>query len=130
MHINSATGVVLLISGVNLCGLVYAFFLHEDGEPDYQFTRTKLAWAASLSMILAFLSQTLYLAVLAAWLFRWARFYPGAPIYHAIPAGFALSFFGLVAAFLGTGGKRWISLAVSVTLGFLWILAAIASVAA
>jgi hypothetical protein len=129
MHINFATGVALLISGVNLCGLVYAFFLREQEEPDYQFTRTKLAWAAPLSIILTFLNQTLYLVLLAAWSFRWVRFYPGAPIYHAIPAGLALSLFGLVAALFGTGGKRWISLVASVTLGFLWILAAVASVA-
>jgi hypothetical protein len=129
MHVNLATVVVLLISGTNLCGLAYALFQTEKGEPDLHFTRIQLNWAAPLSMILAFLSQALYLVGLAAWVFRWVRFYPGAPIYHTTLIGFALSFFGLVAAFLGIGAKRWISLMVSLTTGLLWILDAIVSAA-
>jgi hypothetical protein len=129
MHINLATVVVLLISGTNLCGLAYALFLNEKGAPEFHLTRIQLNWAAPLSMILAFLSQALYFVVLAAWVFRWVRFYPGAPIYHTTLIGFALSFFGLVTAFIGTGAKRWVSLMVSLTTGLLWILVAIVSVA-
>ena len=129
MHINLPTVVVLLISGINLCGLAYALFLNEQGAPDFHFTRVQLRWAAPLSMILAFLSQALYLVFLAAWLFHWVRFYHGARIYGTIPPGLTLSFFGLLIAILGTGPKRWVSLMVSVTTGFLWILTAVASVA-
>lgn len=129
MHLNLATGVVLLISGTNLCGLGYALFLKEKGAPDFHFTRIQLNWATPLSMILAFLSQALYLVVLSIWVFRWVRSYPGAPIYHLVPIGFALSLFGLVTALVGSGAKRWVSLMVSLTTGLLWILEAIVSVA-
>jgi hypothetical protein len=129
MHTAIATAVVLLISGTNLCGLTYALFLKEQGAPDFRLTRIQLKWASPLSMILAFLSQVLYLVFFAAWLFHWVRFYPGEPIYHACQAGLALSFFGLATALLGTGPKNSVSLIVSLTTGSLWILVGIASVA-
>src|SRR5690348_309408 len=106
MQISLATAVVLLISGTNLCCLAYALFPNEQGAPDLQLTRIKLKWAAPLSMVLAFLSQALYLFTLAAWVFHWVRSYPGSPIYHTTPIGLALSFFGVVTAFIGTGAKR------------------------
>jgi hypothetical protein len=124
MHINFATFVVLLISGANLCGLAFALLLNEQHEPGI-----KLPLAAELSMMMAFLSQALYLVFLAAWQFRWVRFYPGAPVYRIVPVGLVLSFFGLVIAFFGIGPKRWISFMVSITTAVLWLLAAVVSVA-
>ena len=124
MHINFATFVVLLISGANLCGLAFALLLNEQHEPGI-----KLTWAAELSMMMAFLSQVLYLVFLAAWQFRWVRFYPGASVYRIVPVGLVLSFFGLVIAFFGIGPKRWISFMVSITTAVL-LLAAVVSVAA
>jgi len=129
MQISIATAVVLLISGTNLCYLAYALFPSEQVAPDLQLPRIRLKWAAPLSIVLAFLSQALYLLTLAAWVFHWARFYPGAPINRTIPIGLAISFFGLVSATLGTGERRWVSFMVSITTAFLWILAAVASVA-
>ena len=130
MHINFATVFVLLISGTNLYCLAYALFLNEQGSAAFQLTRIKLKWAARMSIILTFLSQTLYLVFLAAWLFHWVCFYPGAPVYRVVPTGFALSFFGLVAALLGTSPKNWVSFMVSLTTASLWIIAGVVSVAA
>jgi len=81
-------------------------------------------------MILAFVSQALYLVFLAAWMFHWLRFNPGNPtIERAYQAGLALSFLGLFTALVGTGTRRWISFIVSIATAFLWILAAVASIA-
>jgi hypothetical protein len=88
MHVSIATTAVLLISVANLCGLAFAVLLNEQHEP-----AIKLTWAAELSMTMAFLSQLLYLVFLAAWQFRWVRFYPGAPVYSVVPVGLVLSFF-------------------------------------
>jgi hypothetical protein len=134
MRISFATFVALvvelLISGVNLCALAYALFSKEQTDPESLLIRAKFNWAAPSSMILAFLSQALYLVFLAAWLFRWVRFYPSAPIYRTIPTGFALSFFGVVTALFGTSERRWISLMISLGTAFLWTLSAVVSVAA
>jgi hypothetical protein len=77
MHISFATFVALivelLISGVNLCVLAYALFSKEQMDPEPLLIRAKFNWAAPSSMILAFLSQALYLVFLAAWLFRRLR---------------------------------------------------------
>jgi hypothetical protein len=123
MHINFATFVVLLISTANLCGLAFALFLNEQHQPGI-----KLTWAAELSILMAFLSQALYLAFLAAWQLRWVRFCPGALVYRVVPVGLVLSFFGLVIAFFGIGPRRWISFMVSITTAALWLLAAVVSV--
>lgn len=80
-------------------------------------------------MMIAFLSQVLYLVFLAAWQFRWVRLYPGAPVYGVAPVGLVLSFSGLVIAFFGSGPKRWISFIVSIAIAVLWLLAAVVSVA-
>jgi hypothetical protein len=134
MHISLATFVALvvelLISGVNLCALAYALFSKAQADPERLLIRPKFTWATPLSLILPFLSQVLYLALLPAWLFHWVRFYPGAPIYRTIPVGFALSFFGAVTALLGTSERRWIGLMVSLVTASLWISCAIVSVAA
>lgn len=124
MHVSIATTAVLLISVANLCGLAFALLLNEQHEPGI-----KLTWAAELSMTMAFLSQVLYLVFLAAWQFRWVRFYPGAPVYSVVPVGLVLSFSGLVIAFFGIGPKRWISSIVSIAIAVLWLLAGVVSVA-
>jgi len=130
MYFSFAELFVLLISGANLSSLTCAFFFDKQDEADFQLTRFKLSRAMPLSFVFALLSQVIYLVVLVAWQFRCARFYPGAPIYQTVSFGFALSFVGLLAAFAGTGAKRWTSLAVSLTTGILWILVAIVSVSA
>lgn len=130
MAASLATSLVLLISLGNLSSLVYALFATEHKGHDPQLIGLKLAWATPLAMILAFLSQALYLTLLAAWAFHWARFYPGAPIYRTNSLGLACSFVGMCSALAGTGAKRWASLFVSLTTGFLWFLSLIVSAAA
>ena len=129
MHLSIATVAVLLISLANL-SLIVVTILWNPGNEQNSGTRTVLTWPTKISVSAASAGQVLYLAMAAAWLFRWTRFYPGAPTpAHAIFAGLVLSLVAFVGGLFSRGFKRWATIFVALALTGLWFLAAVASVA-
>lgn len=121
----------LLLSFVNL-GLVAAAFLRSNNRAtsaiEENHRNTRLWDTAGLGFAAG--SQILYLVLATAWLFRWTRFYPGAPIpTRSIAVGLILSLGAFVTAPFGSGFKRIAGLVAAIITGGLWLLAAVASVA-
>ena len=122
------TELLLLLSLGNLTFSAMAFVRCPSEDLSSQpFARIK--WS-TLAIGLAGSSQLLYLVFVAAWIFRWLRFYPGNPIeMFAIFAGLTLSGAAFLTALFGAGLTRWAGVLSSAVTAFLWLLAAIASVA-
>jgi hypothetical protein len=131
VHLASGTLALLLISFANLCllALPALYRICQPAPPSEQLPRGTTGFG-SLALGLAFSSQILFLAYVAAGLFRWTKFYPGNPIQtFAILGGLALSAGAFVTALFGTGPKRWAGALSSAITGGLWLLSAVASVA-
>jgi len=131
IHLASGTLPLLLLSFANLCllALPALYRISQPAPPPEQLPRGATRFGI-LAIGLALSSQILFLAYLAAGLYRWTKFYPGNPIQtFAILGGLALSGGAFVTALFGTGPKRWAGAISSVITGGLWLLSAIASVA-
>jgi hypothetical protein len=127
MHLSLPTIVVLLLSIANLGLLSLAMFgKAANGERSDESGRIlrKISVSASTA------GQLLYLIMAAAWLLRWTRFYPGAPLpTYTTYVGMTLSLVALFAGYFGHGPRRWATILAAITLAGLWLLAAMASVA-
>ena len=89
-----------------------------------------LRWPTKISVASAIAGQLLYLVLVAAWLFRWVRFYPGAPVpTNAIVVGLILALVALIAGVFSQGLTRWATMFAAVMMIGLWLLAAVASAA-
>jgi len=131
VHLASGTLALLLISFANLCLLASPalYRISQPTQPSERLSRQTNRFG-STALGLAFSSQILYLASLAAWLFHWTKSYPGNPIQTlTILGGLALSAGAFFTALLGAGLKRCAGVFVALTTGGLWLLSAIASVA-
>jgi hypothetical protein len=131
LHLVSGTFALLLLSFANLCllALPTLYRISQPVRSPEQLPRWT-TWSGSLALALAFTSQVLFLAYLAAALFRWMQFYPGNPIQNfAIRGGLALSVGAFVTALFGAGPSRYAGVLSSVVTAGLWLLSAVASVA-
>lgn len=130
-HISIATRAALLLSLFNLLVLVCGFAYRGNGSR----TGAPEALSASRSdgavcLWLATLSQVLYLLMGIVWLYRWMRFYPGRPaVLAAILIGLTLSAGAFVASLRRPGVRECAGIFVSLATAFLWVLAAVASIA-
>lgn len=131
VHLSVETTLLVLLSCANLGLVVVAFFYGDGGVTVVleQGSRRTALWG-TLGLGLASISQILYLALAAAWQFRWIRFYPGSPIpIHSILVGLMLSASAFVTALFGSGLKRCAGILVAITTAGLWLLSAAVSVA-
>jgi len=86
--------------------------------------------AKSLTLILACVSQLLYLALIAAGQLHWIRFYPGNPVQvWAIFVGLFLSISAFVASLFASGRQRAAGIVGAIITAFLWLMSAVASAA-
>jgi hypothetical protein len=124
--LSAPTVAVLLISCVNLGLVAFAAAYRDESESDASGAADRKR--GGLSLVLVTTSQLVYLLFVAAWLFRWMRFYSGNPVENcAILSGLLLSVAAAVTAVRGAGLRLCASLFVSATTTGLWLLAAIAS---
>jgi hypothetical protein len=129
-QLQTGTAVLLLISAVNLILIVCAAF-YPRGELDSPsgVISNKVKKLGSLSLVMAALSQVLYLALTVTWFYNWINFYPGNPTQaFVLLAGLLLSAVAFVTALFGTGLERAAGIVVGVTTFGLWVLSAMASV--
>jgi hypothetical protein len=114
------------IANLGLLGAA-AWYPEDHREAEVSTFRRR---AGIITLLLGLCSQVLYLVFVLIWLFGWMPFYPGNPVEGiATSAGLLLSTAGCVVAALGIGLRRCVGLASGVMTGFLWLLAAAASVA-
>lgn len=127
-HLSGPSILMCAMSIANLCLIGVAAWYPED--PPVAEVSASRRRAGAVALLLGLISQALYLVFLLSWLFRWMHFYPGNPVEGiASSAGLLLSTAGCVLAVFGRGLRRCVGLASGVTTGFLWLLAAAASVA-
>jgi hypothetical protein len=129
-RLQTGTAVLLLISAVNLILIVCAAF-YPRGELDSPsgVISNKVKKLSSLSLVMAALSQVLYLVLAVTWFYSWINFYPGNPTQtFVLLAGLLLSVGAFVTAVFATGLKRVAGIVVGVITFGLWVLSAMASV--
>ena len=120
---------IFVVCFANLGLLIASVFYRDEKESEVlnrvpSKGRMRVPW----TVILAFASQALYLALGVTWWFRWMNFYPGNPVQNfTIFVGIFLSLGAFVTAGQATGIRLFASTFVgAVTLG-LWLLSIVAS---
>ena len=127
-HLELPTVVLLLLSAINLWAIGMATCRSEP-ESSTQMNSRRHELGA-IALFLVGLSQTVYVVDVLAWLFRWIRFYPGAPIEtFAMYSGLLLSVTALLIAPFAIGLRRLVGVGVALITSAMWLLAAAVSVA-
>jgi hypothetical protein len=129
-QLQTGTAVLLLISAVNLILIVCAAFYpsRELDSPSGVISNNAKKFGF-LSLVVAALSQVLYLVLTVTWFYNWINFYPGNSTQtFVLLAGLLLSAVAFVTALFGTGLERAAGIVVGVTTFGLWVLSAMASV--
>jgi hypothetical protein len=127
-HLELPTVILLALSVSSLWLIGFAMW-PKSSEPaeDVDSHRNQLG---DISLALLGVSQILYVVDLFAWLFRWIRFSPGAPLPSlAINSGLLLSAAALLIAPFAFGAKRWVGIGVGLITAIMWLFAGAMSVA-
>lgn len=125
-HLSGVQVLIALVCVANLCLLVTANF-YRGRLPRQEFdSREKLGFTA---IFFGLTSQVFYLALLP-WQFGW-MFLDRDSMFHRLHVGFfsvglLLSALSFLAGCFGRGIRRYVSLWVAVSTGFLWMLVSLA----